>query len=315
MDTKHIHCMLEDVAKYGKEMVSCMVGDGNVNLQDLGEIIDIVKDLACAEKDALIAKEMRKANEEDEAEEKHFLKMLKDEYKDEFKKMKEEYGEDEGERRFYDNYRYKSSGRFAPKGSGSYMPRSSGRRGRRGYEEPMYFLPPEVYMNYSPEELRDMDRAEGRMYYGGGSSGGSYSGNSGNTSGRSGNSDMSGGNMDGNSGGSSRGYSEGYSDGQSRGYEEGNRRGYSEGYEQGNRDSRSQGGNSRYDRARRGYEEKKEMNKGNSPQENSENMKGLEELLNVVGGDVKELSPKMSPSEKAMAAQKFDTWSKMLKQQ
>ena len=95
MDTKHIHCMLEDVAKYGKEMVSCMVGDGNVNLQDLGEIIDIVKDLACAEKDALIAKEMRKANEEDEAEEKHFIKMLKDQYKDEYKKMKEEYGEDE----------------------------------------------------------------------------------------------------------------------------------------------------------------------------------------------------------------------------
>lgn len=292
MDTKHIHCMLEDVTKYGKEMVSCMVGDGNVNLQDLGEIIDIVKDLACAEKDALIAKEMRKSNEEDEAEEKHFLKMLKDEYKDEFKKMKEEYGEDEGERRFYDNYRYKSSGRFAPKGRGSYMPRG----GRRGYEEPPYYhMTPEMMREHDPEYWRDMDRNMGKMYYTDGGNSGGQSGNS-----------MSGGNMGGNAGGSTRGYEDGYNDG--------NRRGYSEGYEQGNRDGRSQGGNSRYDRARRGYEEKKEMNKGNSPQENSENMKGLEELLNVVGGDVKELSPKMSPSEKAMTAQKFDTWSKMLKQ-
>lgn len=117
---------------------------------------------------------------------------------------------------------------------------------------------------------------------------------------------MSDGNMGGISSGSTRGYEDGYNDG--------NRRGYNEGYEQGNRDGRSQGGNSRYERAKRGYEEKKEMNKGNSPQENSENMKGLEELLNIVGGDVKELSPKMSPSERAMTAQKFDAWSKMLKQ-
>lgn len=304
MDTKHIHCMLEDVAKYGKDMVSCMVGDGNVNLQDLGEIIDIVKDLACAEKDALIAKEMRKANEEDEAEEKHFLKMLKDEYKDELKKMKEEYGEDEGERRFYDNYRYKSSGRFAPKGSGSYMPRSSGRRGRRGYEEPMYFLPPEVYTNYSPEELRDMDRAEGRMYYGGGSSGGSYSGNSGNTSGQSGNSGMSGGNSGGNSGGSSRGYSEGYADGQTKGFDEGQRRGYEDGYRDGESRGRSQGGNSRYDRAKRGYEETKEKHKGNTPEDKRMNMAEFEKVLNIVLDEIDDMLQDAPQEMKNMAKTK-----------
>ena len=154
MDTKHIHCMLEKIAEYGKQMMEEAVGVGNVNLEMAGKIVDMVKDLACAEKDALIAKEMRKAHEDEEAEEKYMMKMLKEENKDEYKRMREEYGEDEGERRFYDNYRYKRSGRFAPKGRGSYMPRG----GRRGYEEPMYFLPPEVYMNYSPEELRDMDR-------------------------------------------------------------------------------------------------------------------------------------------------------------
>jgi len=292
MDTKHIHCMLEDVAKYGKEMVSCMVGDGNVNLQDLGEIIDIVKDLACAEKDALIAKEMRKANEEDEAEEKYIRKMLKEENKDEYKRMREEYGEDEGERRFYDNYRYKSSGRFAPKGSGSYMPRSSGRRGRRGYEEPMYFLPPEVYMNYSPEELRDMDRAEGRMYYGGGSSGG----NSGNTSGRSGNSGMSSGNMGGNAGGSTRGYEDGFNDG--------NRRGYEDGYRDGESRGRSQGGNSRYERAKRGYEETKEKHKGNTPEDKRMNMAEFEKVLNIVLDEIDDMLQDAPQEMKNMAKTK-----------
>lgn len=282
MDTKHIHCMLEDMSKYGKEMVSCMVGDGNVNLQDLGEIIDIVKDLACAEKDALIAKEMRKANEEDEAEEKHFLKMLKDEYKDEFKKMKEEYGEDEGERRFYDNYRYKSSGRFAPKGKGSYMPRG----GRRGYEEPPYYhMTPEDYKEHSPEWYRDMDRASGKMYYTDGGNSGSQSGSS-----------VSGGNMGGNSGGSTRGYSDGFDDGQ--------RRGYSEGYEQGNRDGRSQGGNSRYERAKRGYEETKEKHKGNTPEDKRMNMAEFEKVLNIVLDEIDDMLQDAPPEMKNMAKTK-----------
>lgn len=296
MDTKHIHCMLEKMAEYGKCMIEEGAGSGNVNLEDAKKIVEMVGELAEAEYHALIAKEMRKADEEDEAEEKYIRKMLKEENKDEYKRMREEYGEDEGERRFYDNYRYKSSGRFAPKGKGSYMPRG----GRRGYEEPPYYhMNPEMYKEHNPEWYRDMDRASGKMYYtptSGVNNGGQF-GNS-----------MSGGNMGGNAGDSTRGYSDGFDDGQ--------RRGYSEGYEQGNRDGRSQVGNSRYDKARRGYEESKEKHKGNTPQDNSENMKNLEELLNSTGDViVKDYAPKMSQSEKAMAAQKFDTWSKMLKQQ
>lgn len=300
MHIKRIHEMEEKLT----EIALCEINKGVecVNTAEMGAVIDMIKDLACAEKEAREAKEMEKEEEDEKKENEYFLKMLK-----------EEYGEEEGEKRFYSRQpRSRTSGRFMSRGDGR---RSN--RGRRGYEEMMpmdYRMDIEDYKMYPAEYWRDVDRASGRMYFSGGGSSGS-SGNSGGTSGQSGSSGMSGGNSGGNSGGSSRGYSEGYSDGQSRGYEEGNRRGYSEGYEQGNRDGRSQGGNSRYDRARRGYEEKKEMNKGNSPQENSENMKSLEELLNVVGGDVKELSPKMSPSEKAMAAQKFDTWSKMLKQQ
>lgn len=295
MDTKHIHCMLEKMAEYGKCMIEEGAGSGNVNLEDAKKIVEMVGELAEAEYHALIAKEMRKANEEDEAEEKYIRKMLKEENKDEYKRMREEYGEDEGERRFYDNYRYKSSGRFAPKGKGSYMP-----RGRRGYEEPPYYhMNPEMYKEHDPEWYRDMDRASGKMYY--------TPTSVGNGGGQSGNS-VSGGNMGGNAGGSTRGYEDGFDEGQ--------RRGYSEGYEQGNRDGRSQVGNSRYDKARRGYEESKEKHKGNTPQDNSENMKNLEELLNSTGDViVKDYAPKMSQSERAMAAQKFDTWSKMLKQQ
>lgn len=284
MHIKRIHEMEEKLT----EIALCEINKGIecVNTAEMGAVIDMIKDLACAEKEAREAKEIEKEEEDEKKENEYFLKMLK-----------EEYGEEEGEKRFYDNYRYKSSGRFAPKGRGSYMPRG----GRRGYDEPPYYhTMPDYrmdladYKGKTAEELRDMDRqSRGVMYFSSPMSDGNTSRNAADTR-----TSASGGNV--------RGYSDGYDEGQ--------RRGYAEGYEQGNRDGRSQGSDSRYDRARRGYEEKKEMNKGNSPQENSENMKGLEELLNVVGGDVKELSPKMSPSEKAMTAQKFDTWSKMLKQ-
>lgn len=314
---------LEEICKKLVEATKHELDGGieKVNTEEFSSVIDDIKDMCEAKEKVVkacylkeILKHMEKEEDEKEQEEKDMLRMLK-----------EEYGmEEEDAKRFYRGQpRSRTSGRFMSRGDGR---RSNG--GRRGYEEMMpmdYQMDIEDYKTHPAEYMRDLDRMVGRMYYsGGGSSGGSggLSGGSGGSSGQSGSSGGSGGSSDGSSGGSSggssRGYSEGYSDGQSRGYEEGNRRGYSEGYEQGSRDGesrgRSQGGNSRYDRARRGYEEKKEMNKGNSPQENSENMKGLEELLNVVGGDVKELTPKMSPSEKAMTAQKFDTWSKMLKQ-
>lgn len=145
MDTKHIHCMLEDMAEYGKEMISCATGSGNVNLHDAMQIVDMVKDLADAEYHALIAREMRKEHEEEEEGEKYILRMLK-----------EEHGmSEEDSRRFYDAWRYKS-GRFAPKGRGT----------RRGYDEPSYYhMTPEQYREHDPEYWRDVDRHMGKMYY------------------------------------------------------------------------------------------------------------------------------------------------------
>lgn len=269
MDTKHIHCMLEKIAEYGKQMMEEAVGAGNVNLEDAGKIVDMVKDLACAEKDALIAKEMRKANEEDEAEEKYIRKILKEENKDEYKRMREEYGEDEGEKRFYDNYRY-ANGRFAPKGRGSYRPRS----GRRGYEEPPYYhMMPEDYKEHDPEYWRDMDRhTKGVMYY----------------------TDT---NMTGNVPTTATG-------------NDGNVRGYSDGYADGMRDGRRQSGRrdgreGRSGQSRRTYMETKEMNKGNTPQEKQEKMKELEKYMKELAEDVTEMIEDATPEERSLAKQKM----------
>lgn len=156
MHIKRIHEMEEKLT----EIALCEINKGIecVNTAEMGAVIDMIKDLACAEKEAREAKEMEKEEEDEKKENEYFLKMLK-----------EEYGDEEGERRFYDNYRYKSSGRFAPKGKGSYMPRG----GRRGYEEPPYYhmnpdyrMDLEDYKGKTAEELRDMDRhTKGVMYY------------------------------------------------------------------------------------------------------------------------------------------------------
>lgn len=268
MDTKHIHCMLEKISEYGKCMMEEAVGSGNVNIDEAGKIVDMVKDLACAEKDALIAKEMRKAHEDDEAEEKYIRKMLKEENKDEFKRYMEEYG-DEGERRFYDDWRY-ASGRFAPKGRGSYEPRRSGRR--RGYVEPMYHMTPEMYQEHDPEYWRDMDReSHNRLYYT------PMSANTG---------------MD-NSGGKT--YSDGVSDG--------TRRGYSDGYEKGMMDGRKNS-SSRYEKAKRGYEETKEMHKGNTPEDKRMNMTEFEKVLNIVLDEIDDMLEDAPQEMKNMAKTK-----------
>lgn len=293
MHIKRIHEMIEKLTECTKSALEenkSFVGD-----YPIGDVVDMIKDLCEAEKEARVAKQMEECEKEEKEEEKHMLRMLKEEHKDEYKRMREEYGEDEGERRFYDNYRYKSSGRFAPKGSGSYMPRSSGRRGRRGYEEmPYMHMYPEMYDGMSPEEMRDMDLSMNRMYYSG-----SYGSNAGGGS-RGGSSGGSSSGMNSGSSGNMRGYSEGY--------DEGSRRGYEEGYSDGERSGRSGRSNSRYDNARRGYEESKQMHGSNTKEDNDENLKNLEKVLAVIDEDVKELMPNMTPSEKTMLKAKFSTW-------
>lgn len=148
MHIKHLHCMIEELAGGLKENVTTCMQPEEVGI--VGAAVDMLKDLCEAEYYARISKAMEEQEKEDEEEEKYLLKRLK-----------EEYGEEEGERRYYDNYRY-ANGRFAPKGSGTYR----GRNGKRGYTEPPYYhMTPEMYNMYPAEYYRDMDKADGKMYY------------------------------------------------------------------------------------------------------------------------------------------------------
>lgn len=149
MHIERIHKMVECLTE--KTLSELDKGIENVNVEEMSEAVDMIKDLCEAEYKAVIVKSMKEADEEEEEYNKELLRMLKT-----------EYGEEDG-RRFYDEYRYKTTGRYAPKGRGTYV-------GRRGYEEPPYWHRHPYDMTDTDyddmERMRDMDRlSRGRMYY------------------------------------------------------------------------------------------------------------------------------------------------------
>lgn len=228
MHIKNIHSMIEKLSECAK----CELDKGieQIDTKEMGEVAEIIKELAEAEYYSKISKAM------DEA----------------------EYGEDydyngayDTERRGYRGQRRDSRGRYM-----------SSRR--IGYEEP-HIMTADMYHDYTPEMLRDMDREEmGRMYYSGsGSQGGMSSG-------------MSGGRSSSGSMGGSRVYSEIGS--------------------QSGRDSRE----GRSGQSRRSYMESKEMGK-----DKQEKMKSLEEYLKELSTDVTEMISDASPEEKSMLKNKM----------
>ena len=131
MDVKRMYCMIEKLAECAEKQFDA--GIENIDTSEMGQVVDMMKDLA----EAMYYRELTKAMQEFDAED--VMEML------------DRYGDG---RKFYDHYRY-ADGRFAPKGRGTY---------RRGYEEPPYYhMTPEMYRNM--EQYRDMDRGSGRMYY------------------------------------------------------------------------------------------------------------------------------------------------------
>ena len=136
--------------KFAKQIMECVktkveaMGIDNIEGQHLEELekwTEIAKNIVCYDKDYKIVEAMDEAKNNDEI------------------MSRIEMYEDYPERRYYDDYRYKTSGRFAPKGTGSYMP-------RRGYEEPPYYhMNHDMYREHTPEYYRDMDRIDGKMYY------------------------------------------------------------------------------------------------------------------------------------------------------
>lgn len=131
MDVKRMYCMTEKLAECAEKQFDA--GIENIDTAEMGQVVDMMKDLS----EAMYYRELTKAMQEFDAED--VMEML------------DRYGDG---RKFYDHYRY-ADGRFAPKGRGTY---------RRGYEEPPYYhMTPEMYRNM--EQYRDMDRGSGRMYY------------------------------------------------------------------------------------------------------------------------------------------------------
>lgn len=177
MHIKRIHEMIEKLTKCAE--MELEKGIDKIDAEEMGEVTDMIKDLAEAEYYSKISVAM------DEA----------------------EYGEDYDYRGAYDEHERKGYRGQRRDSRGRYM----SNRGRRGYES--YMMPD---MDYDEmERMRDYDRGAGKMYYSGsGSSGGSSSGMS---SGVSSSSGMSSGSMgsqgardmrEGRSGQSRRGYME-----------------------------------------------------------------------------------------------------------
>ena len=182
-ETKYITKMCEKIGDAINHELD--KGIEQVNTEELGEAVDMLKDLYEAKEKLVKAcyyKQIMEAMEEHDFED-------------------EEEIMDEG-RRGYRGQPRSESGRFMSRGDGRRSNR--GRGGRRGYEPDMMMYDEDWE---EMERLRDMDRERGRMgYSGSGSSGGSSSGG------------MSGGNRGGNMGGQSSGGSSG---GGSRGYDDG----------------------------------------------------------------------------------------------
>ena len=137
-----MHIFAKQIMECVKTKVEAM-GIDNIEGQHLEELekwTEIAKNIVCYDKDYNIVEAMKEAENDDN------MRAI-------------EMYEDYPERRYYDNYRYKTSGRFAPKGKGSYMT-------QRGYEEPPYYhMNPDMYREHTPEYYRDVDRAQGKMYY------------------------------------------------------------------------------------------------------------------------------------------------------
>ena len=182
MDVKRMHDMIETLTECVKHEFD--KGVENIDTKEMGEVIDMIKDLAEAEYYRKISIAM------DES----------------------EYGEDYDYMGAYDHERKGYRGQ--PRDSrGRYM----SNRGRRGYEAPMMMWDEDWD---EMERMRDMDRISyGRMGY---SSVGSSMGGSSSSGMSSGSSSMGGGqsNSSMSSSGGNRGYSESRYDRARRGYEE-----------------------------------------------------------------------------------------------
>lgn len=255
MHIKNMKSMIERLVECTKSAIEN--DEVCVGQYSISDCVDMIKDLNDALYHASIAKAMEEEKEEEEEQDKYMLK-----------RIKEEYGDDEDKaRRFYDDWRYMRTGRYAPKGKGTYI-------GRRGYTDmmmPMDYMS-NMYDYDEMERMRDLDREHGKMYFSAGTYASNYGGNSGNRSGNEG--------SDGR-----RNY-----DGDGRRNNSGNGRDYREG---------------RSGQRRRGYMESKELHSDNSPESKQHRMKELDAYMKDLSEDVTEMIGDASAEERALLKQKM----------
>lgn len=130
---------------------------------------------------------------------------------------------------------------------------------------------------YPAEYYRDMDKWDGKMYYSE-QDNIAHSVNTGNAT-----------------------------DNYQRGYDEGNRDGYQRGYSEGQRSSGNSRSGSRYDTARRNYEESKAMHNTNNPEDKQHKVKMLEKYVNELSNDITSMMADATNEEKTMIKTKLAT--------
>lgn len=238
-----------------------------VDTEEMGDAIDMLKDVYDAKEKiakACYYKKIVEAMEKSEEEEKKEDEYMLRRFRDEAE------GDEDKARRYYDSWRY-DSGRFAPKGRGNYRPMSYG-RSRRGYTDmmmPMDYMS-DMYDYDEMERMRDLDRDHGKMYFSAGTYASNYGGNSSNRSGNEG------------------------SDG---------RRNYG-GEERGDGRRNENRSESRYDKARRGFEEVKMAHNSNTPEDKQMTMREAEKFVGIFLDGIEDALEDASPEVKALVKSK-----------
>lgn len=247
-----------------------------MHIKHIHDMIEKLSECAKCEMDKgieqLDTKEMGEVAEiiKELSEAEYYAKISKAMDESEYGEDYDEYGPIDDGRRGYRGQPRSESGRFMSRGDGRRSNR--GRGGRRGYEEPIYRMSVEDYKMHEPEYWRDLDRVAGRMYF-----------TDGNMS------------TDGNTSTNNMG------SGSTRGYSENNGGQYS------SRMQREGMNESRYDRAKRGYEESKAMHKSGSVEDKKKNMESLEHYMKELSEEMAELIESMDASEKTMVRSKLQT--------
>lgn len=137
-----ISCMKTDLIRALESEIACK-GIKGVDTREAGQVVDMIKDLAQAEKDCMEACYYKS------------VVGAMDDYGFENEHQIEEYG-----RMGYDTRRY-ASGRYAPKGAGHYSPV----HGRSGFTmPPATHIPMHMMDNSAPHEYRMGYPMEGQTY-------------------------------------------------------------------------------------------------------------------------------------------------------